>query len=107
MDPSVRRLGEFGLLIEHVETGRAAGLAAAIRGALPEVHEVVPGLDSVMVLDPRDDLVARVSAVLERDIPATVTTRHELKIVLDGPDLAEVLAVTGLSRAELETALEA
>ena len=107
MDPSVRRLGEFGLLIEHVETGRSAGLAAAIRGALPEVHEVVPGLDSVMVLDPRDDLVARVSAVLERDIPATVTTRHELKIVLDGPDLAEVLAVTGLSRAELETALEA
>ena len=107
MDPRLRRLGEFGLLIEHVETGRAAGLAAAIRGALPEVHEVVPGLDSVMVLDPRDDLVARVSAVLERDIPATVTTRHELKIVLDGPDLAEVLAVTGLSRAELETALEA
>jgi KipI family sensor histidine kinase inhibitor len=86
---NARRAGDRAWLLEVDEPAR---VAAALRRAYPQLEEVVPGHETVLVVGdfspvdvPLDDL--------ELPPPAEIV----LKVVYDGPDLAEVAGLTGLS----------
>ena len=98
-------LGESAVLIELAGPEEAAHAAALLRQALPAAREVVSGLDSVLVIDPRDDLADVVVSALGRTTVSHFPTHHLIEVVLDGPDLAEVAEVTGMNRAEVASAL--
>lgn len=76
-------------------------LAAAVRAAaLPGVVDVVPGYRTVLVTTDEPAALAAVRAALP-DFPlppasAARGRRVELPVVYDGPDLADVAALTGL-----------
>ena len=101
------RLGESGVLIELSDAEEASRAAALLRRALPEAHEVVSGLASVLVLDPRDDLDEVVAAALAAPAVPWIPDHHEIEVILDGDDLAEVLELTGMDLTEVAAALSA
>ena len=98
-------LGERGILVACASSSEAAAVAAALRRGLPGAEEVVSGLDTVLVVDDRPDLRQAVVGLLDEDQPVVVPRRHEIPVVLDGPDLVEVLDRTGLDRSGLLAAL--
>ena len=100
-----RRAGDAALLVEA--EGRAHRLAAAIGHArIPGVTDVIPGAGTVLVvIEPGrvvlDELAARIEALpLPPAGPAAAHTA-EIPVVYDGPDLAEVARLTGLSVDEV------
>ena len=116
---SIRRAGDAALLLEttqDVHSGthggnEAAWIAAAIRAAdLPGVIDVVPGASTVLVTfrpgeaDRDSDLAGRLLRVASHPgaIPAGLTADPVvIDTVYDGPDLADVAALTGLPVAEV------
>jgi KipI family sensor histidine kinase inhibitor len=111
---AIRSAGDAALLLEtpamQKDRNGAAVIAATIRAAaLPGVIEVVPGAASVLVMiEPgtwtmaalADRLMTLVEAT-DRELsgPAEPTARAavEIEVCYDGPDLADVGALTGLS----------
>jgi KipI family sensor histidine kinase inhibitor len=86
----------------------AAALAAAIRAAdLPGVVDVVPGASTILVsFEPRHASAAGLARDLHRIEPqqaaALAGAGHaDIDVVYDGPDLALVASVTGLTEAEV------
>ena len=104
----IRPFGESALLIELESADQAQALAATLRADPPAgVLESVPGLASLLVeLDPltaNQDLVA---AAIRRELrnsgPAPPAGRlHAIPVHYDGPDLAEVADLTGLSPSDV------
>jgi KipI family sensor histidine kinase inhibitor len=98
--------GDTGLLIDTDQP--PAWLAAAIAEAsLPGVCDIVPGARTVLVISspgeslPPAELAARIAAL---PVPARADAAAgavEIPVVYDGPDLAEVAALTGLSVQEV------
>lgn len=104
----IRPFGEAALLVDLASADEAQALAAALRRDPPQgVIESVPGLASVLVeIDPLKADLARISAALERrmlDLDATPPEGrlHTIPVVYDGPDLAEVAALTGLAASQV------
>ena len=115
---TIRSAGDAALLLETSTTHKggngAAVIAAFIRAAaLPGVIEVVPGAASVLVtIEPGTwataALADRLSTLVEatdRELagPAepTAPTAVEIEVCYDGPDLADIAALTGLSVADV------
>lgn len=113
MTPLILPLGDQGLLIRFSETltdaaNRAAiAMAGAVEAArLPGVREVVPNLVSVLLrYRPGEISFERLAGEVRLlapgldDAPAA-GERHAIAVSFDGPDLAEVAEVVGLTAAD-------
>src|SRR5215469_1878502 len=113
--PRIRPAGDAALLLDLTEAGHetgngVAGIAAVIRTAsLPGVVDVVPAAATVLVtVEPGScdlaDLAARLRELVAAPVPPLpASTESDLLIptVYDGPDLADVAAVTGLSEIDV------
>ena len=116
---SVKSAGDAALLLEttqrvhpdHQGGNEAAWIAAAVRAAdLPGVIDVVPGASTVLVtfrpgdLDPRSELAEQLLRLASHPgaTPAGLAAEPVMiDTVYDGPDLADVAALTGLPVAEV------
>jgi KipI family sensor histidine kinase inhibitor len=115
-----RRAGDAALLLEagpaasspHHGGNGAAAIAATIRAAdLPGVIDIVPGAVTVLVTFapgswPVPALSARLAelAAAAPAVPAAAASEPvAIDTVYDGPDLADVAALTGLTEAEVIT----
>ncbi len=100
-----RPAGDAALLVQA--EGLASGLAAAIVAErIAGVRDVVPGAGTVLVTtEPGSldlgELAARVLALPQPQAGPAVAARAEIPVVYDGPDLAEVARLTGLSAGEV------
>jgi KipI family sensor histidine kinase inhibitor len=104
----IRPFGEAALLVQVESPGRAQALAASLRADPPAgVREAVPGLESVLVeLDPLGPepmtvipgLVERLASV---GADVAVGRLHTIPVIYDGPDLAEVASLAGITPAEV------
>lgn len=104
----IRPFGEAALLVELGSPQRAQALAASLRAVpIDGVVEAVPGLESVLVelSPPGADPGALVPALEDRlatlDSAPAPGRLHVIPVVYDGPDLAEVAALTGLTTTEV------
>jgi KipI family sensor histidine kinase inhibitor len=101
----VRAAGDAALLVQA--EGLAGRLAAAISLArIAGVLDVVPGASTVLVVtEPGrldlDELAARVLALPLPAASPAASALTEIPVVYDGPDLAEVARLTGLSADEV------
>jgi KipI family sensor histidine kinase inhibitor len=101
----MRRAGDAALLV--AADGRAHALAAAIVSQRYDgVLDVVPGAETVLVTtEPgRVDLAELAERVAALELPAAgpdAAPLAEIPVVYDGPDLADVARLTGLSAAEV------
>lgn len=100
-----RPAGDAGLLIET--DGPPASLAGAITQAgLPGVIDVVPGARTVLVvIEPgrwgSGELAAVIGRLPARGLAAADSTAVRIPAVYDGPDLADVARLSGLSVGEV------
>ena len=100
-----RRAGDAALLVEA--EGTAHRLAAAIEAErVPHLADVIPGARTVLVvtepgLVALDELAARIEALPLPPAGSAATREAEIPVVYDGPDLAEVARLTGLSPGEV------
>ena len=99
----VRRAGDAALLIETEAPHR---LNAAVRDlARPEVVDVVPGAETLLVTARPGTDLGRLGAILgDLPLPESYATSGEplrVPVVYDGADLDEVASLTGLSREEV------
>lgn len=112
----MRPAGDAALLLDLTESDpRAgngpAGIAAAIRAAkLPGVVDVVPAAATVLVIvQPRvdlPDLAARLGELASDPtppVPATPAADLVIPAAYDGPDVADVAALTGLTMEQVIT----
>ncbi|MEO5986081.1 MAG: 5-oxoprolinase subunit PxpB [Candidatus Limnocylindria bacterium] len=104
----IRPFGEAALLVELSSSEAAQNLAASLRAEAPAgMVEAVPGLASVLVeFDPLAADLAEMSAAVERlrsASPATVKPGrlHTIPVAYDGPDLADVASLTGMTEDEV------
>ncbi len=109
--PVVLPMGTRGLLVELADSGRAEALHAELlrrraAGTLPPVREIVPGARTILLdgfADP--DTARRLAAELPtwRVPPLTGGDGRvvEIPVRYDGPDLAEVAALWGVSEDEV------
>ena len=101
----VRRAGDAALLV--AADGRADALAAAIVSQHYDgVLDVVPGADTVLITTEPGradlaELAERVTALTPPAAEPGAAALAEIPVVYDGPDLAEVARLTGLSPAEV------
>ncbi|MCD5309780.1 5-oxoprolinase subunit B family protein [Kineosporia babensis] len=103
---TARRAGENGYLVD-VPDADPAQLADGVRGLCQErgigLVEVVPGMSTVLIVfqDPRavqiETLLAEVDAAPASGEVGTLT----IDVQYDGPDLAEVAALTGLAEQQV------
>jgi len=111
---TIRRAGDAALLLEAgaPEGNGVAAIAATIRAAdLPDVIDIVPGAVTVLVtFAPGSWAVPALSARLAElaaaapAVPAAAASEPVvIDTVYDGPDLADVAALTGLTEAEVIT----
>jgi KipI family sensor histidine kinase inhibitor len=109
--PALLPYGDAGLLLEVADTAEVVVLADACRAAdLPGVLDVVPAARTVLlVLEPGTELpsvrqaVEKLEVRAGEDAPAPAGS-IEIPVVYDGPDLAEVARLTGLSEADVVAA---
>jgi KipI family sensor histidine kinase inhibitor len=103
----MRAMGDAGLLIEVAELSEVLALADAVRATPPSgVLDVVPAARTVLlVLEPGTDLAATRRAVLELRLEAGSDRVDgdviRIDVRYDGPDLAEVARLTGLTVDEV------
>ncbi|HEV2593037.1 MAG TPA: allophanate hydrolase subunit 1 [Gaiellaceae bacterium] len=90
---NARRAGDRGWLLEVDEPAR---VAAALRRAHPELEEVVPGHETVLVVG---DFTPGDIPLDEIELPPP--TEIVLAVDYDGPDLDEVAGLTGLTVDEV------
>ena len=101
----MRRAGDAALLVEA--EGTAHRLAAAIGAVrVPHLVDVIPGARTVLVvtepgLVALDELAARIEALPLPPAGSAAAREAEIPVVYDGPDLAEVARLTGLSPGEV------
>ncbi|MEO6578643.1 MAG: 5-oxoprolinase subunit PxpB [Candidatus Limnocylindria bacterium] len=107
----IRPFGDAALLVELESAERAQSLAASLRkDPAPGMVEAVPGLASVLVeFDPLRADERALSVALEARLDAIPSTTpggrlHTIPVVYDGPDMDDVAASTGLSRASVVAA---
>ncbi|MDX2564941.1 allophanate hydrolase subunit 1 [Streptomyces sp. TX20-6-3] len=102
--PRALRVGERALLVEladgeETEAFHAELLRRRAAGVLPGVREIVPAARTVLldgVADP-DRLAAELTGWEVEPLPARVGGAIEIPVRYDGPDLAEVAALWGVS----------
>ncbi|MGW2340955.1 5-oxoprolinase subunit B family protein [Streptomyces sp. NPDC001661] len=106
--PRVRPAGRHALLVEFADAEQAGAFHAEVlrrraAGILPPVREVVPGARTVLL-----DGVAEPDALARRlgewDVSAGAAADGDvvtIPVVYDGPDLAEVAELWGVSVAEV------
>ncbi|MFD3507113.1 5-oxoprolinase subunit PxpB [Nocardia sp. NPDC058666] len=98
---------DAGLLLEVGSLREVLALADAVRAAdFADVLDVVPAARTVLLTTRRGaDLEVLRRAVLDLDVEvgavATADTTVEVPVHYDGPDLAEVAALTGLSAEQV------
>lgn len=108
----LRPCGPHAILVQLADLAAVLALAATLRERptpeLADVVDVVPGAETVLVTIAGTDLARLRSALLRLDpvLPATAGIAPEIEIPVhyDGPDLAEVAALAGLTVAEIITA---
>lgn len=117
MDVKIRPMGEHAVLVEAAGLPQILAIDAALRSAaaddlLPSVVDQVPAARTVLLrCNPQVDLgqlrrmLETLCAGIDLDTAATLTDPAmeplEIAVRYDGPDLAEVAAMTGLSIAEV------
>jgi KipI family sensor histidine kinase inhibitor len=100
----IRPFGEAALLVELGSPERAQALAASLRATpIRGVLEAVPGLETVLVelAQPGAEPEALVPALEDRvaslDVAPDPGRAHVIPVVYDGPDLADVAILAGLT----------
>ncbi|TCP54355.1 KipI family sensor histidine kinase inhibitor [Tamaricihabitans halophyticus] len=106
-----RRCGQDGLLAEfrelsEVDAARALLTAAAERGALPELAELLPGARTLLaVVQPGSRGLDTIRELLSEadltDPPARDSRELTLAVRYDGPDLELVARTAGVSTSEV------
>ena len=106
--PVIRPFGEAALLVELGSPNRAQALAASLRATpIRGMVEAVPGLETVLVelAQPGADPDALVPELEDRVASLSVAPEdgrtHVIPVVYDGPDLADVAALAGLTTDEV------
>ena len=104
----IRPFGEAALLVELGSPERAQALAASLRATpIRGVLEAVPGLETVLVelARPGAEPDALVPALEDRvaslDVAPLDGRAHVIPVVYDGPDLADVAILAGLTTDEV------
>ena len=104
----IRPFGEAALLVELGSPELAQALAASLRAApIGGVVEAVPGLESVLVelSQPGADPEALVPSLEDRlgslKVASDPGRSHVIPVVYEGPDLADVADLTGLTTDEV------
>jgi KipI family sensor histidine kinase inhibitor len=104
----VAAMGEHALLVSCADLATAHRLVAELRASPPAgVVDVVPGWDTVLVVgapgagDALDALAADLPTRRLRELPAERERLAEIPVTYDGPDLADVARLTGLSVDEV------
>ncbi|WP_338700884.1 allophanate hydrolase subunit 1 [Streptomyces sp. Q6] len=106
--PVVRVAGRHALLVELPDAERAGAFHAGLlrsraAGTLPPVAEIVPGARTVL-LDGVPDPDALARELASWDVPPAAAGDGDvvtIPVVYDGPDLADVAALWGVSEAEV------
>jgi KipI family sensor histidine kinase inhibitor len=101
---NVLPFGDAALLVELDDLDQVLGLTAAIRAANHDgVLDAVPAARTVLLvaepgtpLDPLVTMVTSLSSAADVGSTGSETEPVEIEVVYDGPDLAEVAALTGL-----------
>lgn len=99
--------GDRALLVELGDTDRVVGYVDALRAAgLVGVADVVPAAETVLVVAADGASTSTLAARLAELEPTLGAAPEdgplvEVPVVYDGPDLADVAALTGLSAAEV------
>jgi KipI family sensor histidine kinase inhibitor len=104
--------GDRALLVELPDPAAVGAVRAALeRSPLPGQSELVPAARTVLVVLDRRPVETDAAAVgripLEPDAGLVATRQVDLPVVFDGPDLAEVAALTGRPVGALVEALTA
>jgi KipI family sensor histidine kinase inhibitor len=100
---TARPAGDRALLLELPDTSAAITVAEHLRDTCPQLTDVVPGHRTVLAVwsaKPESDLAALAARALDAPHPSTPRT-HEIPVSYDGPDLADVAALTRLSPEEI------
>jgi len=103
-DVTARPAGDRALLLELADTNAAIRVARHLRDACPELTEVVPGHRTVLAVwdtRPDADLAALAAGALDEPSSPGPAQTIEIPVTYDGPDLAEVAALTHLSPEEV------
>ena len=101
--------GDAALLVELDDLDAVLALAAAVQAERPDgVLDVVPAARTVLVvaepgtrMDPLATLLTSLSFSVPPESAAVGTEPVEIAVVYDGPDLAEVARLTGLSEHDV------
>lgn len=95
---SVHAFGETAALVDTVDEQESDRLASFLR-TLDTVTEAVPALRSVLVVaSGAEGLAAALARIGSGSVaPAREPRQHRIGVRYDGPDLAEVAELTGLS----------
>ena len=108
--PTLLPYGDRAVLVELGSTEHALAWADALEADRPAgVADVVPAAETVLVVLAEDAVPGRVREAL-RTIRADATRGGveprpiEIPVVYDGPDLADVASLTGLTEAEVVAA---
>ena len=101
--------GDAALLVELDDLDAVLGLAAAVRSAeFAGVLDVVPAARTVLVvLEPGtalDPLAQELTSLSPASLSALAGSSVEIDVDYDGPDLAEVARLTGLTEDEVVAA---
>ena len=108
----VRPYGDRGLLVELEDTARVVAWVDALRSSPPAgLAEVVPAARTALVLAADGADVPALATALQAVVPGPVDGSAgpdgeavEIEVRYDGPDLADVAALTGLSEDEVVAA---
>jgi KipI family sensor histidine kinase inhibitor len=109
--PRIRPYGDRALLVELADTDHVVAWVDALgEQDLPGVADVVPAAETVLVLAADDQDVRVLRKALRQVQPAAARGRAsdaeavEIAVRYDGPDLADVARLTGLSTDEVVAA---
>ena len=101
----VRPAGDRALLLELADNAAAVRVAARLRAERDDLVDVVPGHRTVLVTwegaRQSEGLETLAAAAIGDDADDPMPTTVELVVTYDGPDLAEVAELTGLSQEEV------
>jgi KipI family sensor histidine kinase inhibitor len=109
--PRIRPYGDRALLVELADTDHVVAWVDALREhGVPGVADVVPAAETVLVLAEEDEDVRVLRKALREVQPSTARSTAaegdvvEISVRYDGPDLADVARLTGLSEDEVVAA---
>lgn len=99
----MRRAGADGLLVELDSLEQVQQLYAELRRRQPRgLAEMVPAARSVLLTgEGLDELARQMPAWTLAPVAAAASRLIEIPVIYDGPDLAEVAALSGLSENEV------